>query len=117
MTATMHVEHDAGNVHLSEQMTDATRHPYRVAMTDGGAAVVIPTDTTWMQSTILHGMSMETLQNPEMLGRITAACWEMAECCRDGANAMRATASSGSQGMGGQMVTIVCGNCTINVTL
>jgi hypothetical protein len=82
----MEIEHDAGNVHLSTSMQDGAKHPYRVAMTDGGAAIVMPEDTTWMQSVVFHGMPTERLSDSATMSRMLKACWTMAECCRDSMN-------------------------------
>lgn len=121
---TMQIEHDAAPVHLSTRMEDGGHHPYRVAMTDGGAAIIMPEDSTWVQSVVLHGMPTDMLRDTATMGRMLAACWEMAQCCREAMGGMRAMAMGGGggtmgtqEGMTGQMATIVCGNCTINITL
>jgi hypothetical protein len=130
---TMQMEHVAGNIHLTERMQDGARHPYRVAMMDGGAAIVMPEDSTWMQSVVFHGMPTDMLNDPEIMSRMLRACWAMAECCRDSMGDMRRLSSTGGGGtstgasgggssgspeaMTGQMATIVCGNCTINLTM
>jgi uncharacterized membrane protein YgcG len=128
---TMQMEHDAAPVHLSTRMEDDSRHPYRVVMADGGATIIMPEDS-WVQSIVLHGMPTGALQDTATMGRIYMACWEMAECCRSAMADMRmmmSTAgggtstgasgggSSGSTGTTGQMATIVCESCTINLTL
>jgi hypothetical protein len=51
---TMQMEHDAAPVHLSKRMEDDSHHPYRVAMTDGGATIIMPEDSTWVQSIVLQ---------------------------------------------------------------